>query len=109
MFQDENTRDPHEILVEKYGAEAVKASKPGHIYMDAMGFGIVSGFLRQQLDNVRFCTQQYDVQYLYITGGLAQWIYSFLSKEDWIKNKRQEIFVDEDLVIRGLSDIFAHE
>ena len=40
MFQDENTRDPHEILVEKYGAEAVKASKPGHIYMDAMGFGM---------------------------------------------------------------------
>ena len=40
MFQDENTRDPHEILAEKYGAEAVKASKPGHIYMDAMGFGM---------------------------------------------------------------------
>ena len=40
VFQDENTRDPHEILVEKYGAEAVKASIPGHIYMDAMGFGM---------------------------------------------------------------------
>ena len=77
--------------------------------MDAMGFGIVSGFLRQQLDSVRFCTQRYDVQYIYITGGLAPWIFSFLSKEDWVKNKRQEIFVDEDLVIRGLNDIFAHE
>ena len=40
MFQDDNTKDPHEILVEKYGAEAAKASKPGHIYMDAMGFGM---------------------------------------------------------------------
>ena len=40
VFQDDNTKDPHEILVEKYGAEAAKASKPGHIYMDAMGFGM---------------------------------------------------------------------
>ena len=40
MFQDDNTKDPHEVLVENYGAEAAKASKPGHIYMDAMGFGM---------------------------------------------------------------------
>ena len=40
VFQDEHTRDPHEILVEQYGAEAAMASKPGHIYMDAMGFGM---------------------------------------------------------------------
>lgn len=26
--------------MDKFGIEAAKASKPGHIYMDAMGFGM---------------------------------------------------------------------
>lgn len=40
VFQDENTPDPHQELIDKYGMEASQASKPGHIYMDAMGFGM---------------------------------------------------------------------
>ena len=39
VFQDQNTRDPHEELVQKFG-QACQASLPGHIYMDAMGFGM---------------------------------------------------------------------
>ena len=40
VFMDQNTKDPHQALVERYGQEAASASKPGHIYMDAMGFGM---------------------------------------------------------------------
>lgn len=40
VFQDENTQDPHQELIDKYGKEASQASLPGHIYMDAMGFGM---------------------------------------------------------------------
>ena len=40
VFQDDFTTDPHKNLAEKFGAEAAKASKPNHIYMDAMGFGM---------------------------------------------------------------------
>lgn len=40
VYQDEHTKDPHQVLIERYGSEAAKASLPGHIYMDAMGFGM---------------------------------------------------------------------
>lgn len=40
IFQDENTKDPHEELVKKFGPSLSSASFPGHIYMDAMGFGM---------------------------------------------------------------------
>ena len=40
VFKDELTQDPHEALVKQFGAEAAQASIPGHIYMDAMGFGM---------------------------------------------------------------------
>tara|TARA_B100000925_G_scaffold167975_1_gene126397 strand:+ start:237 stop:992 length:756 start_codon:yes stop_codon:yes gene_type:complete len=76
---------------------------------DALAYGIVSGFLRQQQQSLKFCIERYGVNYLYITGGLGSWINSFLAEEDWAKEGGCEIFVDEDLVIRGLSDIFAHE
>ena len=52
VFQDDNTKDPHEILVEKYGAEAAKASKPGHIYMDAMGFGMGQSCLQVSIAKI---------------------------------------------------------
>ena len=38
VFKDENTRDPHQVLEEEFGP--VPGSIPGHIYMDAMGFGM---------------------------------------------------------------------
>lgn len=38
IYQDEHTIDPHEELVQKYGATL--AALPDHIYMDAMGFGM---------------------------------------------------------------------
>ena len=40
VFYDAETKDPHSVLVEEHGAEAAKASLPGHVYMDAMGFGM---------------------------------------------------------------------
>ena len=61
VFQDENTRDPHEILVEKYGAEAVKASKPGHIYMDAMGFGMGQSCL--QVSKLYYVEKSFQMSY----------------------------------------------
>jgi len=62
VFQDDNTKDPHEILVEKYGAEAAKASKPGHIYMDAMGFGMGQSCLQLtfQGNNLKESVSLYD-------------------------------------------------
>ena len=40
IFKDQYTKDPHEALVKKFGTDLSRASKPGHIYMDAMGFGM---------------------------------------------------------------------
>ena len=68
----------------------------------ALDYGIISGFLRQQVHNVKICFEQYGVQRVFLTGGQARWVNRFLPKQDF-----GEIIVDEDLVIRGLNDIFA--
>ncbi|HAB90210.1 MAG TPA: hypothetical protein DCF84_06700 [Bacteroidetes bacterium] len=68
----------------------------------ALDVGIVSGFLRQQINHIKICFEQYGVERVFLTGGQSSWIGRFLPKEDL-----REIIVDEDLVIRGLNDIFT--
>lgn len=68
----------------------------------ALTSGIVSGYLRQQVNTIRICFEQYGVRRVFLTGGQSPWISQFLTEEDL-----GEIIVDEDLVIRGLNDIFA--
>jgi len=70
--------------------------------LQALDFGIVSGFLRQQVNHIKTCFEQYGVERVFLTGGHSSWIAKFLPKEEM-----REIIVDEDLVIRGLNDIFA--
>ena len=70
--------------------------------LQALDFGIVSGFLRQQINHIKTCFEQYGVERVFLTGGQSSWIAKFLPKEEM-----REIIVDEDLVIRGLNDIFA--
>lgn len=70
--------------------------------LQALDFGIVSGFLRQQINHIKICFEQYRVERVFLTGGHASWIGRFL-----LKQGIGEIIVDEDLVIRGLNDIFA--
>ena len=69
----------------------------------ALDYGIVSGFLRQQTNHVKICFEQYGVECVFLTGGQSPWISRFLPKGDL-----REIIVDEDLVIRGLNVIFTH-
>ena len=68
----------------------------------SLDYGVVSGFLRQQVNHIKICFEQYGVESVFLTGGQSSWISQFLPKEDL-----GEIIVDEDLVIRGLNDIFA--